>query len=333
MPMGDMPVSIIIAARNEHQNLKNYLPLILDQDYPDYEVIVVNDCSSDHSEFLLKEYEEKYPKLKIVTVTEHPRFKTGKKFALTMGIKAAKNEHLLFTDADCEPATDRWLRRMANKFKGNTSIVLGYSPYKKTSGFLNLFIRFETVKTAINYLSAALNGEAYMGIGRNLAYTKTLFFSNKGFAAHMHVMSGDDDLFVNQNATPKNVDIELHKDAHTLSDSKETFAAYYRQKKRHMGVGKLYKSRDRRFLTFDALSGFFFYTLLIYLAAVDFLPYLLLGVFIFRLLFQIIIYNKIYKKLSSADLIWYMPFFDIIYYIYLNLFGLLGTFTKTKQWK
>lgn len=332
-PITHLPISVIIAARNEYSNLKNNLPLFFEQDHPDYEVIVVNNCSSDQSEFLLKEYEKQYPKLKIVTVNEHPRFKTGKKFALTMGIKAAKNEHLLFTDADCEPASDHWISRMTSRFNGNTAIVLGYSPYKKAPGFLNLFIRFETLKTAINYLSAALNGEAYMGIGRNLAYTKTLFFSNKGFASHMHVLSGDDDLFVNQNATPDNVEIEIHPDTYTRSDAKETLRAYYWQKKRHMGVGKLYKNRDRRFLSFDAVSGFFFYVLLIYLAIVWFMPYLLLGVFIFRLLFQILIYNKIYKKLRSADLLWYLPFFDVIYYMYLNLFGLIGTFTKTKQWK
>lgn len=328
-----LPVSVIIAARNEYVNLKNNLPLFFEQDHPDYEVIVVNDCSSDQSEDLLKQYSDQYPKLKIVTVTEHARFKTGKKFALTMGIKAAKNEHLLFTDADCEPTSDHWITRMANKFKGDTTIVLGYSPYKKTSGFLNLFIRYETLKTAINYLSAALNDDAYMGIGRNLAYTKTLFFSNKGFASHMHVMSGDDDLFVNQNATTHNVDIEIHRDAHTKSEPKESLGAYYRQKTRHMGVGKLYKNKHRRFLSLDAMSGFLFYVLLIYFVVVNFEPWMLLGLFVFRLLFQVLIYNKIYKKLRCADLIWYMPIFDVIYYIYLNLFGLIGTFTKTKQWK
>jgi biofilm PGA synthesis N-glycosyltransferase PgaC len=332
-PVTHIPVSIIIAARNEHDNLRINLPLILDQNYPDYEVVVVNDCSYDGSYDLLQEYESKYPNLKVVTVTEHPRFKTGKKFALTLGIKAAKNEHLLFTDADCEPVTDRWISRMAGKFKGNTSIVLGYSPFKKSSGFLNAFSRFETLKTAINYLSMALAGQPYMGIGRNMAYTKTLFFANKGFASHMHVLSGDDDLFVNENGTADNVDIEIHYDAFTRSDSKETLMAYYRQKKRHMGVGKLYKSRDRRFLSFDAISGFLYYALLIYFVVIDFEPLMLLGVFIFRLLFQVLIYNKIYKKLHCADLIWYMPFFDVIYYLYLNLFGLIGTFTKTKQWK
>src|SRR5581483_1786901 len=138
------------------------------------------------------------------------RFKTGKKFALTMGIKASKNEYLLFTDADCRPASANWITRMAVNFNRSTEIVLGYSPYQSAGGLLNSFIRFETIRTAINYLSAALAGNPYMGIGRNLAYTKTLFFKNKGFASHMHVMSGDDDLFVNENATAGNTTIEIH---------------------------------------------------------------------------------------------------------------------------
>ena len=232
----NIPVSVIISARNEANNLTENLPLILEQNYPDFEVIVVNDCSLDDSENVLKEFQLKYPHLKMVTVTEHDRFKTGKKFALTMGIKAAKNEHLLFTDADCQPASADWISRMmASNFSGSTEIVLGYSPYYRTSGFLNSFIRFETLKTAINYLSAALAGNAYMGIGRNLAYTKTLFFKNKGFASHMHVLSGDDDLFVNQNATADNTAIEIHPDAFTFSDAKTHYCVLYTSKKKAYG--------------------------------------------------------------------------------------------------
>ncbi len=332
-PVGNLPISVIISARNEYKNLNYNLPFILKQDYPDYEVIVVNDCSSDESEFILEEYEKAYPNFKVVTVNEHARFKTGKKFALTLGIKAAKHEHLLFTDADCMPASEQWISLMARNFVDQTQIVLGYSPYKKTSGFLNLFIRFETLKTAVNYLSAALCGDAYMGIGRNLCYTKTLFFKNKGFASHMHVMSGDDDLFVNQNATTDNLTIEIHPDAHTISTAKETFIAYYKQKRRHMGVGKLYKNKHRRFLSFDAISGFLYYVLLIVFLALNFEVIMVVGLYVFRLVFQLLLYKKIYKKLNCADLIWWLPFFDIIYYIYLNLFGLIGTFSKTTQWK
>ena len=330
---GTIPISIIISARNEEQNLKNNLPSVLEQDYPDFEVVVVNDCSLDETEEVLKEMAARYPRLKIVQVTENDRFKTGKKFALTMGIKAAKNEHLLFTDADCRPASANWIARIAANFTGDTEIILGYSPYERTGGLLNSFIRFETVRTAIYYLSAALAGNPYMGIGRNLAYTKTLFFKNKGFASHMHVMSGDDDLFVNENATASNTTIVIHPEAFTYSPAKASIGALYKQKRRHMGVGKMYKNKHRRLLSFDALTGFFFYTF--FVLCLLYSPYLFvaLGLLLLRTITQIILYYKIFRKLDAKNLIWYLPVFDLVYYVYLNIFGLIGTFIKTTQWK
>jgi glycosyltransferase involved in cell wall biosynthesis len=328
-----IPVSVIISARNEAKNLQENLPFILQQNYADFEVVVINDCSYDSSDQVLTDMQREYPHLKVVTITEHDRFKTGKKFALTLGIKAAKNEYLLFTDADCKPASVNWITRMVVNFSTKAQIVLGYSPYYKTANFLNPFVRFETIKTAINYLSCALNGDPYMGIGRNMAYTKTLFFSQKGFASHMHVISGDDDLFVNQHATPDNTIIEIHPETFMYTSAKTTLASWYRQKKRHMGVGKLYKNKHRRMLSFDAMSGFLFYVLLIISLVFKYEPLLALGLFVFRLILQIIIYSKIFKKLDGKDLIWYLPFFDIIYYMYLNVFGLIGTFLKTTQWK
>lgn len=328
-----VPISVIISARNEAKNLAENLPAILEQNYPDFEVIIVNDCSLDDSEEVLKELCSKYPRLKVVVVTEHDRFKTGKKFALTMGIKAAKNEHLLFTDADCCPASANWISCMAANFTNSTEIVLGYSPYKSSGGFLNAFIRFETIRTAINYLSAALARNPYMGIGRNLAYTKTLFFQNKGFASHMHVMSGDDDLFVNENADAGNTVIEIHPDSFTYSEAKKSIGDLYRQKRRHMGVGKLYRNKHRRMLSFDALSGFFFYILFVLCIIFTKYPLLALGLLLFRITSQLILYYRIFRKLDGKNLIWYLPLFDLVYYVYLNIFGLIGTFIKTTQWK
>jgi len=329
----NIPISVIISARNEAKNLAGNLPSVLEQNYPDFEVVVVNDCSLDDSEEVLKEIAAKYPKLKVVTVTEHERFKTGKKFAITLGIKAAKNEHLLFTDADCRPASPNWISRMALNFTTPAEIVLGYSPYYSSGGFINGFIRFETIRTAINYLSSALAGDAYMGIGRNLAYTKTLFFKNKGFASHMHVMSGDDDLFVNENATPDNTVIEIHPEAFTFSPAKTSFATLYRQKRRHMGVGKMYKNKHRRMLSFDALTGFLFYILLVLCLVFGHDPLLAVGLLLFRGITQGILYYRIFRKLDGKNLIWYLPFFDLVYYVYLNIFGLIGTFIKNTQWK
>ena len=329
----DVPISVIISARNEAVNLSNNLPFILEQKYPDFEVVVVNDCSFDGTDLVLEEFKNTHPQLKIVTITEHERFKTGKKFALTLGIKAAKNEHMLFTDADCKPASVNWITCMASNFANPAQIVLGYSPYKKTSSYLNPLIRFETIKTAISYFSAALNGDAYMGVGRNLAYTKTLFFGAKGFAAHMHIMAGDDDLFVNQNATPENTAIEIHPDSFMYTDAKTSLGSWIKQKRRHSGVGKLYKNKHRRMLSLDAITGFLFYILLTLSIVFNVEPLLALGLFMFRLIFQLLIYSRLFKRLDGKNLLWYLPFIDLIYYTYLNIFGLTAIFIKTTQWK
>lgn len=333
LPEVTIPVSVIISARNEAANLREYLPSILEQNYPDFEVVVINDCSSDSSEQVLLDLKEQYPHLKIVTITEHARFKTGKKFALTLGIKSALHEHLLFTDADCKPASENWITHMVSQFSGPVQIVLGYAPYNKTGRPLNTFIRFETIKAAANYISASLNGDAYMGIGRNLAYTKTLFFSEKGFASHIHILSGDDDLFVNQYATPTNTAVMVHPDAFVYTDAKKTISGWFRQKKRHFGVGKYYKARHRRILSFDALSGGLLYLLLILCLIFKVEPLLVIGLFIFRWIVQVIIYRKIFTRLGGKEFLWYMPFIDMVYYFYLNIFGLIGTFIKSIQWK
>ncbi|MBI3232587.1 MAG: glycosyltransferase [Bacteroidetes bacterium] len=214
----NQPVSVIIAARNEYLNLEKHLPSILEQDYPNYEVIVVNDCSWDQTAVLLERLQSQYPHLHIVTIHEQEKYPTGKKFAVTLGIKAAQNELLVFTDADCKPQSRKWLSLMASNFSHQKQIVLGYSPYSKQSGVLNMFIRFETMLTAMFYFSYALIKDAYMGVGRNLAYKRSLFFSVKGFASHNHIISGDDDLFVNETSTPSNVAIELRKDSFMTSE-------------------------------------------------------------------------------------------------------------------
>lgn len=327
------PVSVIICGRNEEENFRNNLPLILEQDYPDFEVVVVNDCSSDDTEWVLKEYSEKYPRLKIVTIKEHERFKHGKKFAVTLGIKAASNECLLFTDADCRPASSKWLERMQHHFDERTEIVLGYSPYKKTGGFVNTLIRTETFYTALNYLSYALKRNPYMGVGRNMAYKKSLFFRNKGFASHMHIPSGDDDLFVNQNASRTNTAIEIHPDSHIWSEPESTLSAYTKQKLRHFGAGKAYKKRHQLMLSIQAGSAILFYILLAVLCGMQFFLWAVLAVYLLRLIAQLSVYYPVLKKLSAGDLVFFLPAFDLIYYFYILVVNAIRLFKKKVQWR
>ncbi len=328
------PLSVIICARNEEENLRQNLPRILGQDYPTFEVILVNDFSEDESKWLLKELSKQHPHLKVVEIAEHIRLKHGKKFAVTLGIKAAQYEHLVFTDADCVPQSDQWLRYMGDAFGGGEEIVLGYSPYFKKPGLLNALIRFETFHTAMSYLAYALKGNAYMGVGRNLAYTKSLFFRGKGFASHMHIASGDDDLFVNQNATPHNTVICIHPEAHVWSQPKTTFSAYATQKTRHAGASKAYRTSHRRMLATQLVTAFLFY--LFSIATLIAYPshwYLVVGLYALRLLVQFIVYYPITGKLQMRGLLWGLPVLDMLYYSYICCNGFFALFKKDVKWK
>lgn len=327
------PVSVIICARNELENLKKNLGSFLKQDYPDFEVVVVNDCSNDGSDWYLRDISLEHHNLKVVTLNDHPRFKHGKKFAVTMGIKASQNENMIFSDADCRPASDKWLARMQNNFHSKTEIILGYSPYEKKGGFLNKLIRFETFITALNYLSFALTGEPYMGVGRNLAYQKSLFFRGKGFAAHMHILSGDDDLFVNQNATEANTKIEIHPEAQVWSEPKDSFSSYLRQKIRHQGAGKAYQKKHKLMLVSLGASGLLFYGFIAVLIVLQAQWWLLLSIYLVRLSVQLLVYIPAFKKLNCPDLAWWLPVLDFIYYFYIMVFSFIAVFKKKVEWK
>ena len=329
----EKPLSVIICARNEAANLAQYLPAVLQQDHPDFEVIVVNDRSWDGTRDVLDAFASQYKHLKIVTVAEGGKFIAGKKFAVTMGIKAAANEWLVFTDADCVPASPSWLTGMQQSGNEKISIVLGYSPYLRKRGLLNCLIRFETFFTAVNYLGFALKGMPYMGVGRNMAYKKSLFFKNKGFAAHMHIPSGDDDLFVNAHADSSNTEIRINPEAHVWSVPNTSFGGYLRQKKRHFGAGKFYKRKHKFILSVQIIFQFLFYAFFVTLMFFKPALYYAAGIFLFSLIIRSFIYPRLLKRLNYADLRWWFPILDILLFIFLVFNGILSIFVKKVKWK
>lgn len=330
---GPHPVSVIICAKNENLRLQKYLSAVLEQAYPDFEVIVVNDCSWDETGEYLEAIAKQYPQLKVVTIKEQEKYRHGKKFALTLGIKAAKNEYLLFTDADCIPASKNWLSLMQRHFARNTEIILGYGPYQKEKGFLNRLIRYDTFYIAIQYLSAALGKNPYMGVGRNMAYKKELFFRGKGFAKHNHVLSGDDDLFVNQNATPQNISVELDPESFTFSEAKKTFGTWFSQKKRHMSTARYYKSSHKLFLLINSCSSFLFYIMLITLVVLRFDWRILVSLYTGMILLKLPIVYSCSKRLKENDLVWFFPILEILHIVLQPLFYTANIFSKQKSWK
>jgi glycosyltransferase involved in cell wall biosynthesis len=306
-----LPVSVIICARNEAENLDKHLPAILEQKYPEYEVIVVNDCSEDSSYDILGKYLLKYPHLRVSTINKDPKFTHNKKLAQFIGIKAAKHEILLFTDADCRPESDGWLEAMASNFEDNTTFVLGYGGYFNKKGFLNRFIRYDSMTIAMQYLGMAIRGLPYMGVGRNLAYRRSLFFANKGYGPHNQLASGDDDLIVNAHATSENTRTEFRTASHTRSVPSASLTEFIKQKKRHFTTAPYYKFRDKILLMLEPLSRVTFYTSFIVLLSFTFMWPYALAVFGVRLIVQLIVFILISKKLNETGIILFSLFFDI----------------------
>ncbi len=324
-------ISVIICARNEAENLKKNLPRILNQNYRSYEIIVINDGSTDQTPNVLLDFHIESSTLRRLDVFDKPAG-SGKKYALAKGIEAAGYEVLLLTDADCQPATNNWIDGMQKHIRGPVEIVLGYAPYYKKKGFLNLFIRHETVYTAIQYLSFALIGQPYMGVGRNLAYKKKLFFQVGGFSSHQHLLSGDDDLFVNAAAHAHNTAICIDPQTFMYSEAEKNWPDFFRQKARHLTTGKHYNHRHKALLGILSLGhilhivgGFF----IIYKISIIFVVLM----YVARMLVVLTIMRPILKKLNESSLLKWIPLLDAVFVIYYLVFAPVLLFRKHKQWK
>jgi poly-beta-1,6-N-acetyl-D-glucosamine synthase len=332
-PANMPPASVIICARNEDDNLVEFLPFIFEQDYPEFEVVVVNDCSFDNSADILKEFSNKHINLKVVTIKEDEVYSHGKKVALMMGIKGASHEHLLLTDADCKPESKDWLRNMMQHFTNETEIVLGYGAYEKQKGFLNKMIRFDTFMIALQFLSFSIARKTYMGTGRNLAYKKSLFFKMKGFASHYHIESGDDDLFVNEAATKQNSRVEVSIESHTISRVKKTLKDWFRQKRRHVTTYRHYNNESKLRLAVLSGSQVLFFGTFITLLILQFQPMIVISLFALRLLIQIIIFNKSMKFLAEKDLLLFSPLIELVLLVIYPVIGLANIFVRKNKWK
>jgi len=315
------PVSVILCARDEDENLARNLPGVLVQSYPStFEVVVVNDNSLDDSKYILQELKKTFKSLNVVELTQEAKLIAGKKYPLSIGIKESKYEMLLLTDADCVPSSEHWIEKMQNAYTEETEIVLGYGAYHKKKGLLNKLIRFETFHTALQYLSYALAGIPYMGVGRNLSYKKGLFFRNKGFSSINHIPSGDDDLFINKTANKKNTTVVIDPDAITRSIPKTTWSGWLRQKSRHYTTAKYYKPKHKFLLGLYFATQFIYYPL--FAAAIIFYDWKwALAAFGLRFLIQAFVLYKSMKKMGENDLWPWFVFLDMWMFFYYLIFA------------
>lgn len=329
----DLPISVIVCAKNEAEILNETLPSIISQDYKRFEVILINDASSDHTLDVMRSFEERHSHVKVVNVDHNEAFWGSKKYALTLGIKAASFEHLLFTDADCKPVSQYWISEMTGHFDASKQLVLGYGSYKKVpNSFINLLVRYETLLTAVQYFSYALLGNPYMGVGRNLAYTKSAFFKVNGFVKHLQIRSGDDDLFVQEVASKKNTTICFTDNSFTESTAPKTVKAWFRQKRRHISTAKHYRFQHQFLLGLFFTSKFIFFSLLIILLFL-FDWKILMAVLLGYYTVQFLVIGFSSKKLKDTKVLVFLPFLEICLLLFQFAIFMANTVSKPNHWK
>jgi len=328
-----LPISVIVCAKNEADNLSKLIPLLLQQKHPKFELVLINDASYDNTLDVLEAFQRKDKRIRIVNVENNEAFWGNKKYALTLGIKAAKYNHLLFTDADCVPSSDDWISEMSTNYSDKKSIVLGYGKYKrKKFSFVNALVRYETLLAAMQYLSYAKLGSPYMAVGRNLAYTKDEFFKVKGFISHMQVKSGDDDLFIQDAAHKKNTTICIDPKSFTISEAPENFQQWFRQKRRHISTSSYYKFQHKFFL------GLFFLTKLSFWLMLPFAIYfhpelLLLSIAGSLVLINFISVGFAAKKLEETSILYTLPFLEIFLVLFQITIFIANSISKPTHWK
>jgi cellulose synthase/poly-beta-1,6-N-acetylglucosamine synthase-like glycosyltransferase len=327
-------VSVVIAARNEADNLQELLPALHSQQYEGWwEIIVVNDRSSDRSIDLLHEWARRTERLRVIDIDVLPPGINGKKHAITQGIQLAEGEIILLTDADCLPASDSWVYQMSSVFNGDTEVVLGFSMYKESTNVLvRAFTYYETIYTALQYLGMALTGQPYMGVGRNLSYRKKLFEQHRGFEAHQEVTGGDDDLFVQQHAHSGNTRVVLGRESTTWSNSKNTVTAYYRQKIRHLSVGRRYSPAIKTKLAVITLSHIFGYIFMGVLMGVPGGIFWAAAGFGLRIFLVLATYKTTCQKLEIPFIAGRILLMDLLFPFYYVMVGLITLFRKKIQW-
>lgn len=334
------PVSVVICARNEYYNLRESLPSVLEQDYPRYEVIVINNNSSDESEGLLAALEKKYDHLYHSFTPENSRGISHKKLGLTLGVKASKYDWLVFTEANSYPVSNNWLRLMARNFTPNTEIVLGYSGYERGKSRFHKHVSFDALFMSMRYLGFAIAGKPYMGIGRNMAYRKELFFREKGYSSHLNLQRGDDDLFINRIATPANTRVEISKDAVTRMKPLKYYKDWIEEKVSYAATSGYLKGGQRRLLGFETFTGILFYAAVIYTATTGIInrDLIVAGIailiWLLRFIIQLRIINKTAKILGEPRRYYFsLPIFDILQPLQSLFFKTYGQISKKGHYK
>jgi glycosyltransferase involved in cell wall biosynthesis len=327
-------VSVVICAKNEEENLRQNLKVVLIQNYPDFEVIVVNDQSTDKTAEVVQHFCDRNENVRLINIkSDITKPLPGKKFPLKVGVQAASNEIIVATDADCKPANTLWLKHLVAEFLKETDFVLGYAPFYAEGTFLNKLIRYDNVQTAMQYLSYAVAGIPYMGVGRNMAFKKSQYLEWNEKEKTKKILSGDDDLFINAKATKASTEIAINKYSFIYSAPKNTYSDWLNQKARHTETGFHYKFSHQFLLSLFALTNLLFYAWPLMCMINLNIYYYILPLFTSILFIKFMINARIASKLNNEDLIPYLILLDFLFALNLVVLFFKTLFSRTEKWK
>lgn len=327
-------ISVIIIAQNDELNLQENLLQILEQEYPLFEVIVINENSNDDSEFVLHILTENYKNLKIINLQENINKFITRKFSLDIGIKSAKYDTIVITEPKCCPSSFSWLshinEQMQNKKK---KIAIGFCGIKPSKGFLNQFVQYDSVTNAMNCFSFALIGNPYTGVNENIAYSKDFFFRNGGLISQYRTHTGSNDIFVNRYANKSNTSVVLNKDSFTYCNSFSSYSFFKRNKINNYLAFKHFKFKDKFLLSLLPFDSLLLYLGIIFLIIIRFPWQYCIPVVVVKWLIQILYYKKCMKKFEIKNCYMLTPFMEVYFmFLHFNLF-VKSLFIKKNKWE
>lgn len=335
VPQGDLPpVSVVLTARNDAAWLKENLVYLLEQDYPDFEVVVVNYLSTDDTEFVLKLLKDYYPHLKVVPFKEDVNLFQGKKYPLSIGIKSAKNDILMLADPDCTPKNLLWLKGMVRGYREQgTQVVLGYCGVKRTKTLLGMLQQYDSLAYGAQYLGSALLGHPYTGSGRNLSYRRSFFFSQGAFISHYDVADGSDDLFVYQNATRKNTAVCIDSDACLTAEPRKRFYQWHDERRHRVATRNRHSFWGRLRESLPAWTNVVFYAAAVLLLLRGTLPWVAVAAAaVLKWAWQIVCFSRLTKRFEGGYIHFAAPLFEI-YFIIANTILILLPLPNNRKFK
>lgn len=227
-------VSIVVACHDNAYELEHNLPALLEQQYPCFEVIVVDESSTDDTDEVLKQLKSRYPNLYTTFIPESSHYLSRRKLALTVGVKAAKYEWIVFADATNKPIDDQWLATFASQCCKGKDIVMGYANYNDEA---KAYYRFRQLVVATRNLRRAQRSVAYASGGNTIAIRRSVFMGANGFLKDLTYLRGEYDFLVNEYANADNVGVAIGTKMEKGAPSKRSWIndnLFYMETRRHL---------------------------------------------------------------------------------------------------